>query len=162
MKLSIKMYLGFAIPAFVLIGVGTYALYSFRIMNQQLGTIYDDRVVPLTQLKVISDQYAVNIIDAVNKTDAGLISMTQTLQMIEAAEQATQENWQAYLKTELTIEEKKLVDEVQALFTPVNREIASLKRALQSQDLVRVKAFNGPLYQVIDPLTIKVQELTNL
>ena len=42
-----------------------------RRTTRGLKTVYNDRVVPLQQLKTISDDYAVFIIDAVNKSNAG-------------------------------------------------------------------------------------------
>lgn len=162
MKFTTKMYLGFAIPAFILIGVGAYALSSFKSIDRQISTIYDDRVVPLQQLKVISDQYGINVIDAVNKTEQRLIPLEEALRSIEIAEQAIEANWQAYLNTQLTGEEQQLANEIDRLFIQADQEIAALKQALREADRERVAEFDGHLYEVIDPITVKIQHLADL
>ncbi|HEY9617052.1 MAG TPA: methyl-accepting chemotaxis protein [Microcoleaceae cyanobacterium] len=162
MKLSTKMYLGFAIPALVLAGVGAYSLYSFSQINRQIGTIYDDRVVPLKQLKSVSDQYAITIIDTVHKTNRKLLTIPDALNQITTAETAIQTNWQAYLETELTLEEQQLVNQTKTLLVPVNQEVLRLKQALQEQNLTDITQLDTRLYQVIDPLTLQLQKLTNL
>lgn len=154
--------MGYAIPALILAGIGSYALYSFRVLDQQVATIYDDRVVPLQQLKVISDQYAINVIDAVNKTDHELLSPTEALRLIEQAERQIEAEWQAYRGTYLTVQEQQLVDEVEQLFVQSNRQIDLLKQTLRSQNAADVAQFNGALYASIDPVTSKIQELINL
>ncbi|MEB3230524.1 MAG: methyl-accepting chemotaxis protein [Leptolyngbyaceae bacterium] len=162
MKLSTKIYMGYAVPALILAGLGGYALMSFRTLDAQVTTIYDDRVIPLQQLKIISDQYAVNVIDAVNKTDHGLLTPDAALGMIEAAEQRIEAEWQAYQNTLLTPAEQALVGEVKILLAQSDGEIAELKAALRSRDLTAIAAFNGALYANIDPLTAKIQDLIDL
>ena len=51
----------------LLLGVGALGLYNMQSSNKGLQRVYNDRVVPLKQLKTISDNYAVAIIDNVNK-----------------------------------------------------------------------------------------------
>jgi methyl-accepting chemotaxis protein len=40
-----------------------FGLQSAKEANGGLDTVYKDRVVPMEQLKTISDMYAVNIVD---------------------------------------------------------------------------------------------------
>ncbi|MGI0485426.1 HAMP domain-containing methyl-accepting chemotaxis protein [Pantanalinema rosaneae CENA516] len=162
MKLSTKMYLGFAIPALILAGVGAYSLYSFSQINRQVGTIYDDRVVPLQQLKTISDQYAITIIDTVHKTNRKLLTPSEAIALIQTAETTIQQNWQAYLNTELTLEEQQLVNQTKTLLTQVNPEILRLKQALEERNTSRIAELDTRLYQVIDPLTRQLHQLTDL
>ncbi len=162
MKLSTKIYMGYAVPALILVGIGGYALFSFRTLDQQVSTIYDDRVVPLQQLKVISDQYAINVIDAVNKTDHELMSPEEALRLIEQAERQIEQEWQAYRKTYLTGQEKQIADQVEELFVQSDQQIELLKQVLRSQTPSEVAQFNGELYTSIDPLTSKIQELIDL
>lgn len=162
MKLSTKIYLGFVTPGILLIGIGAFSLYSFWRIDQQVATIYDDRVVPLQKLKLISDDYAVSIIDAVNKAHAGLWTMDQAAQSVNVARDRIQENWQSYQSTYLTPEEETLIQEVEQLFVIANTEIDQLEQSLKSNDPRKLDNLDGPLYQVIDPLTQKIQSLIDL
>ncbi|MGL5192052.1 MAG: MCP four helix bundle domain-containing protein, partial [Chroococcales cyanobacterium] len=162
MRLGRKLYIGFAIPTLCLAGLGIYSLISFANIDRQVETIYDDRVVPLQQLKVISDDYAIFVIDAVNKADQGLWTMEQAWESIRTAVNRIEMNWQAYQETQLTPEEMRLIREVEQLFIRADREIERLKLGLQTGDRAVVSEFNGYLYEVIDPLTQKINELIDL
>ena len=81
MKVSVRLatLAGSMIALLVLIGVlGISGMHS---SNQAMASVYNDRVVPLKQLKTISDNYAVAVIDNVNKANAGLISAEEALQL---------------------------------------------------------------------------------
>ncbi|MEB3883291.1 methyl-accepting chemotaxis protein [Lyngbya sp. CCY1209] len=162
-KLSTKLYCGFfLIPAAVLVIVSGYSVFSFWRIDSRIGTIYDDRVVPLQQLKTISDAYAVLVIDAVNKADAGIISTDAALNSINAALVEIEQNWDAYLGTDLTPQEKALATDIERLFAPAQIQIERLRQALQAGNSDQLAAFDGALYDVIDPLTDKIQDLINL
>jgi methyl-accepting chemotaxis protein len=162
-KLSTKLYLGFFVtPAIIILGVTLYSMISIRQINQQVTTLYDDRIVPLKQLKLVSDAYAVLVVDAVNKAHEGITSTETALKSIEKASSEIEEHWQAYKQTNLTPEEQKLAREVEILFLPVNQTIRRLQQALETGEISQLEAYDGPLYEVIDPLTQKIQELINL
>lgn len=163
MKLSAKLYFGFfVIPALILTGIAAYSLFSFQRIDRQIGTIYDDRVIPLQQLKSISDSYAVTIIDAVNKGNADLLTHEAVLETINNTVPKAQKIWQDYKATSLTSEEKKLTEEVEQLFQPANSRIQDLQQFLRSQKTAKLDDFDGSLYQQIDPLTQKLQVLIEL
>jgi methyl-accepting chemotaxis protein len=161
-RISTRLYLGFALPAIAIATLGGYALYSFRLINQKVSTIYDDRVIPLEQLKRISDNYAVNVIDAVNKAHSGRLSTQAALGGIQLAQADIERTWQAYRNTQLTPEEAQLARETEVLFRQANPAIEALVQGLPTLSPAELAAFDGPLYEVVDPLTAKLQELINL
>ncbi|HEY9690546.1 MAG TPA: methyl-accepting chemotaxis protein [Coleofasciculaceae cyanobacterium] len=161
-KLSVRIYLAFATPAIALVGIGGFALYSFAQMNQQIDTIYDDRIVPLIQLKAIADQYGFAIIDPVNKGHAQKISPASALTSIRAGQAVIKKQWQDYLKTQLTTREKELIREAESLFISANFEINELERALERGDPNAFATFDGRLYSKLDPIIRKIQELSEL
>ncbi|QQE66052.1 hypothetical protein GFS31_27480 [Leptolyngbya sp. BL0902] len=161
-RISTRLYVGFAVPALALGVIGGYALYSFGQINQKVGTIYDDRVVPLEQLKQISDHYAVHVIDAVNKAHQGLITPQATRTEIQTAQQDIDRLWRAYRATDLTPEEAQLAQEVEALFRQATPELNRLVEVLATATAADLDAFNGPLYATIDPITTKINDLAHL
>ena len=42
--------------------------------NHGLNTVYQDRVVPLKQIKLVSDAYAINIVDTAHKVRDGAMA----------------------------------------------------------------------------------------
>ena len=163
MKLSTKLYLGFfIIPAMILMAIAIYSISSFERIDRQIATIYDDRVVPLQQIKQVSDSYAIVIIDSFNKAEVGLISNDDALQAINKAQIIIQDSWNAYHNTNLTLAEEAIIAETEDLFIQVNSKIAQIEPVLKSQNTSQVDALERSLYKYTDPLTTKLQELINL
>ena len=163
MKLSTKLYLGFfIIPAMILMAIAIYSISSFERIDRQIATIYDDRVVPLQQIKQVSDSYAIVIIDSFNKAEVGLISNDDALQAINKAQIIIQDSWNAYHNTNLTLAEEAIIAETEDLFIQINSKIEQIEPVLKSQNTSQIDALERSLYKYTDPLTTKLKELINL
>lgn len=144
---------------------GTVGLMALRKTNQGLKTVYEDRVVPLEQLKTISDKYAVDIIDAANKANAGLVTAEDTLKSVQSAQKAIRSAWTAYLATELTGEERRLIHEAENLLIPADKAVQAFIDHLSTKTghlKGSLSDFDGPLYAHIDPISAKIGELVDL
>ena len=149
----------------LLLAVGGLGLYNMQSSNKGLQRVYNDRVVPLKQLKTISDNYAVAIIENVHKVNIGLIRAEEALQHIQQAQQQIKQEWQHYQSTELTGAEQKLSAEAGSLFSAADRDISQLEQFLSTQRGVitgTLNDFDGKLYGSIDPIGNKITELVNL
>ena len=67
-------------------------------VNDGISTMYKDRVIPLKQLKVVSDAYAVFIVDASHKARNGNFTWTEAVDNYKNAKTLIDENWNEYLK----------------------------------------------------------------
>ncbi|MCE9609346.1 MAG: methyl-accepting chemotaxis protein [Chthoniobacter sp.] len=165
MKLSTKLHAISLILVAVAIAIGVIGIVGIRKTNAGLETVYNDRVVPLKQLKAIADDYAVAIIDAANKCNAGIFTAEETLKGLNEASTRIKENWKAYMSTYLTPEEAKLAKEADALYLPADAAVERL-RAFLTGKTGSLKGtlvdFDGPLYQHIDPISGKITELVDL
>ncbi|MBL6987657.1 MAG: MCP four helix bundle domain-containing protein [Methylobacter sp.] len=165
MKLGTLIGLGFFGTLLFLLFSGIYSVINLKEANQGLRTIYEDRVVPLKGLKVIADVYAVSVIDAVNKTNAGLMNAEDALNGIGDADRQIKKEWGAYMATELTAEEKRLAREAEKLFESANQDIQRLELTLQQKTgnvKEQLAEFDGPMYANIDPISSKITELIEL
>jgi methyl-accepting chemotaxis protein len=166
-QLSVKarLLLLIALLGLFLLGVGMAGIAGMKSSNTALGTVYNDRVVPLKQLKVIADAYAVAIIDAVNKTNAGLMSAEDALKGVRSARKDIATQWSAYMATTLTGDETRLSKEAAPLFKAADAAIDTLETFLGGQHGLiagQLGAFDGPLYDTIDPISGKISELVDL
>lgn len=75
---------------------------------QSFNSVYEDRVIPLSSLKKISDLYAVNIIDAANKKHVGLMSYKDFKSGVQSSLNEAKDIFDSYLNTKLTKEEERL------------------------------------------------------
>ena len=163
MKLTTRVYWSiFSMGTIMAFIISTYSIYSFRKINQQITTIYDDRFIPLKELESVSDAYAINIIDTFHKANMKMISYEQSLINIKDALQIAQENWQKYKTTLFTPEEERLVREVEELLNPANREVANLQTILQAGNTEKLSTIGRNLYNAIDPLNNTIKKLGSL
>ncbi|ASA54899.1 methyl-accepting chemotaxis protein [Vibrio gazogenes] len=133
---------------------------SREVMNR-FESVYLDRIVPLADLKKISDLYAVNLIDAANKHHVGLITKTQLYSSISDAMHKANKIWQAYLETALTGKEIKLTQELNVKFQRIESQIPQLieqHKNNQIDDATLIKQ----LYTLIDAMGGDLTALINL
>lgn len=131
--------------------------------QNSLETVYKDRVVPLAQLKLISDLYAINIVDLSHKARNGNINWDQALSDVESASKTIDENWSLYMSTFLTDEEQNLANQVEALFVDADNAVSELESILKSKNQKAMDDFTiNALYPRIDPLTEKIGELIDI
>ena len=165
MKIAYKLAFALAIPSVLLLLVTVLGERAVKGQNHSIETIYADRVVPLRDLKVIADAYAVSVIDTTNKTNAGLLTAENSAKALKAAKEIISSKWQGYLATYLTSEEKKLADEADRLFKPADKSLNELIHFLQDKHGLipnQLEAFDGPMYSNIDPISNQINKLVEL
>ncbi len=142
------------------IAIGINGLSNMAQVVTSLQTVYDDRVVPLRDLKVIADMYAVNIVDASHKVRNGNITWEEGRKNVDDAEKVIAEKWQAYKNTVLVPEEEALVAEIEPMFKTTKVELDKLREILKQEDKQAIAEFTaGPLYPAIDPISGKFSDL---
>lgn len=167
-KLNIrtKLALSSLLPLISIAIIIFVSLSGLKKADLGVGRIYEDRVIPLEDLKSIADNYAVFVIDAVNKANVGIMTAPEALEGVQQARKEIVQKWQKYMATSLTQEELKLANEAESLFVNANRSLDALEDALagakQNDMTQQLEAFNGPLYQTIDPISEKITELVAL
>jgi methyl-accepting chemotaxis protein len=165
LSLQVRLFLLVSLLLTLAVALGVVGLVGMRRTTGGLETVYSDRVVPLQQLKTISDDYAIFIIDAANKAHAGLMTAPEALDGVKQAEARIRELWATYMSTKLTAEEALIAGDVERLFGPANDAVNRLRGHLASSPsnaAGTMEAFDGPLYSVIDPLTTRITDLVNL
>ena len=163
MKTAYKLAL--AVPCALLLVIELMGQRAVTAQNTSIKTIYEDRVVPLKDLKIIADAYAVSVIDTANKANAGIITAEVSLQEIQKARLLIQDRWSAYKSTYLTPEEKKLADEASDLFKPADESVAALIQYLSDKRGFipnQLNEFDGPLYKSVDPISNQINKLVEL
>ncbi|WP_234083216.1 methyl-accepting chemotaxis protein [Azonexus sp. R2A61] len=163
MKISAKLYLLTASLLCVAMAMGGLGLYGMSIAVGGLETVYNDRVVPLKQIKEIADAYAVNIVDTTHKVRNGSLTTAQGLASLDEAEQKIRSNWQAYVATRLVPQEEALVKEIEPQIKQADQATAKLRALLQRGDNAEIAAFSAQaLYPAIDPVSDSFSRLVSL
>jgi len=165
MKLTIKLKVLGVLAALSAVIATTSAVgwVALGLNNDALRSVHDDRVIPLKQLKTISDLYAVNIVDAAHKVRNGNMAWPDGLKAIDAAGAGIAEQWKAYIGTYLTPEEKGLAEQARALMTIADASVVRLRAVVAAKDQAALDAYVvKELYAGIDPVTGKISDLVDL
>lgn len=163
-----KLLLTSVLPILGVLLLLIIALMQLKAANEGVNRIYNERVLPLQQLKSITDDYSLYITDAVNRANAGLLTAQQTLDSIQQGREQIQRKWQTYRTRPLGSTEQQLAEETEQLFEQADQAISKLEKTLTRLAEVspkaasRLRKYDGPLYQVIDPIGEKVDELVQL
>jgi len=128
-----------------------------------LNTVYLDRVVPLRDLKLIADLYAVKIVDTTHKTRSGMLSYGQARDEVRNARAEINRLWSAYLNTRLVDAERLIATRIETLMKAADEPLDALERTLDRHSEKRLAAFViNDLYPLIDPISEGFTQLIEL
>jgi methyl-accepting chemotaxis protein len=131
--------------------------------NSNFKDVYDNRIVPLNQLKIVADMYAVNIVDTCHKVRNGNITAQEAVTSIHQAQERIEKEWGAYTATKLTAEETVLVDEAKGRFVIADKGVVTLLKLLETGNMDGVASFSiQALYPSIDPISETIGKLIAL
>ncbi|SIQ34870.1 methyl-accepting chemotaxis protein [Aquipseudomonas alcaligenes] len=160
-RTRIILLVGTVLLSMIMLGVG--GLYYLNQTVNGLKTVYLDRVIPLRDLKDISDAYAVSIVDATHKARNGNISYDEALDKIASARKLIETKWAGYLSTVLVEDEQSVIRVVNPLMNNSWSEIDALEGILKNNSSAELDVFvKDNLYQVIDPITDRVSDLISV
>lgn len=153
-----------AMPLLLLVLVLTISFNSMSTLNSGIESLYQDRVVPLKQIKATSDQYGIAIVDLFHKFRGQQLSASQLNDAIHNARARAEDEWNAYKATLLTAEEKRLIAAADQEF---GKAAAVAERFLQQVSAgtflsMNNQQFIAELYGAFDPLTIALDKLISL
>ncbi|NVK36303.1 MAG: methyl-accepting chemotaxis protein [Gammaproteobacteria bacterium] len=163
LKVAYRLALLASVLLFLLIFIGVMGIRGMNAEHTTMESVYKDRVVPLKDLKLIADMYAVNIVDTTHKVRNKGMGWEKGLINIETAEEVIVEKWKAYLATQLVAEEEKLVDEIKPLLKAVDSEIAKLKAIINKRDVAALDDFVlNKLYPSVEPVSDRFAMLVDV
>ncbi|WP_460529319.1 methyl-accepting chemotaxis protein [Chitinimonas naiadis] len=161
LRTKLILLVGGLLALMLLMGINN--LMKLANTNQHFASTYNDRVVPLNQLKIVSDMYAVNIVDTTHKLNHKQLDWAAAKQKYAQARAKIAEQWKAYVATELTDEEKQLVAKAEAGMKKADALATQLDQLVNAQDAAGIDALaRQSLYATIDPLTGAISDLVDL
>ena len=163
LRIGTRVLAGFAGVATMIAVLSGLAVYAMAELHAGTRSIHADRVVPLRQLKVVADAYAVSIVDNVHKVRAGALPADQALASIQSARRTIDSAWGLYLATELTREESALIAEVEVARVAADTATEHIVTLLTTNDVRSLETFAGTaLYPAIDPVSERISALIDL
>jgi methyl-accepting chemotaxis protein len=164
MSVKIRLLLLVCVPLLVLITISLISVREMGTLSDGATSIYQDRVVPLKQIKQVADAYAVTSVDLLHKYRGEVQSATDTVQQLQQQGQLADQIWQAYLATTLTTEESSLADKAQQQMLVFKQKLQEYQSQVSDGSLMQrsAKDFNTELYQLADPLSASLAALIDI
>ncbi len=153
MNVSSRLTILLAAMVILTVAIGIVGLLGIQEANKGLNTVYKDRVIPLKQIKQVSDAYAVDVVDAAHKVRDGGFSQQQALASLTKARKAIADNWSAYLATEMVQTEVGLVTQFEELRRSADRAMETIETLVRENDITGLTVYAAKeLYPAVDPL----------
>lgn len=162
MKVAALLTLGFAVLVAMVVFMAGFGLIQVRSTKASIGTIYDDRVVPLKQLKVVSDGYSKDILEAAYMVSAGTLEPKSAVPKIDKASALAADQWRAYTGTYLTPDERREMGTATALIEKAQPWIVKLRAALDKGDKEAVGAMTKDLADALSALDESLDRLIDI
>jgi len=102
--LKTRLMLAVGFLTLLMIAIGLLGYKGMVNDERSLQTTYTDQVVPLIDLKVAYDSYAVGVVDTCHKLSAETISWEDARKAITAATTSADRSWKAYVETNFSPE----------------------------------------------------------
>lgn len=162
MRVSQKIISISLVAVVLLIGA---SVSSFLLSQRLIGNIQmiqNERAIPLAQIKGISDAYAVNVIDALNKAHLSREqNLDKVFEQIDQTISRANLDWAAYQQNNLTSREQRLAEDTQQQLFVVVSQLQNNQSELLS-GVITLDELIVRTYQTVDELSLRIDDLINL
>jgi methyl-accepting chemotaxis protein len=163
MKVATRLATLAGVMIALILVVGVLGIFAMQDSNRAMGSVYKDRVIPLKDLKLIADMYAVNIVDTAHKVRNKGMSMAEGLSNVEKADEIIHQRWADYLSTDLVSQEKELVELIKPQLVDADKAVLDLKTILKNTDEAMLNVFVlEQLYPKIEPVSDSFAKLVDV
>lgn len=158
-----RLVMVFAVMLALQLIIGGMGMKATDDGHARIAHLNEEAVVHMRRLKIVSDAYAVFIVDASHKVRNGNFTWDEGVKSIDRAHADIRREWADFTGSDMDPDEKALIAKVTPLLGAADRTVDALLAAMKAQDraaldqLVREK-----LYQTIDPVSDIISQLVEI
>ncbi|MCF8364652.1 MAG: MCP four helix bundle domain-containing protein [Bacteroidales bacterium] len=146
--------------------IAIISYYSLRQLNQASESMYFDRVIPLQQLKIVSDRLSLDIVNTTYEMNHNTLDWTTGNTRIETYISEIEENWENFLKSKIEGEELVLKNEAEKLKSVAMQSVRDLMAISRFQSESGAQQFSDFIdtrfYADVDPFIAQITKLMNI
>ena len=160
LKIRAKLIVLSFVSLVIVLFLGITSISKLEETNEGLKRVYNDRVLPLVELKNISEAYAVNVVDTAVKLRNNKISFEKCVTNISEAKDIINKNWNEYLATNLDEKEKIIVENIKNILSTANNTTDAIQQACTNKDSEKITSIIiNSLYETIEPVSNNIAQL---
>ena len=158
-----RLILVFSLMLLLQLVIGGVGMKAADDGHERIAHLNEEAVVHMRRLKVVSDAYAVFIVDASHKVRNGNFSWEEGIRSIDKAHADIRREWGDFTGSDMDDDERALIAKVTPLLTAADRTVDALQAAMKAQDRVALDMLvKERLYQTIDPVSDIISQLAEL
>jgi methyl-accepting chemotaxis protein len=159
-SIAAKIVLIQSVSFLAIAAVGGAGYYGLDEMHGKIVSIYHDRVVPMEQLKDMSDSYGITIPTQAVNLKNGVAEWATVQSAIADARSLIRKDWDAYLQGRLTESETEIVERLKPHLVTADAALDRLERIVAARDTAALEAFvANDLYPAVEPALKEIVEL---
>jgi len=164
-RIAAKLWLGFSAVAGILAGLALIQINILHEDEHRVLRIFENRMVPVRQLKTVSDAYGIHILFAARQVRGGTLEIPEGLERIRGARREASRQWIAFKAAAGAHSDAEALARMDALMAYVDRDLDRLEQLLVEGQLASLGRFvDDDLLPEILPVTtllaglVQVQE----
>jgi methyl-accepting chemotaxis protein len=162
-RIGHRLFFLLAVLVALTVMVGVVAVSDLGKSNDQLNTMFRERVQPAEQLKNIADAYNEDVINLAHKVASGHVAFPEAVKELAQAQQTIRNNWDSYQDSTHEPEEQKVIDLARAQMATAASEIANLESILKGGNQSRLQSWvRDSMDAAIDPIVRSIDSLSHL
>lgn len=152
------------LPLTMLVTVIAMALANASRLDASFQDLFNNRMKPISQLKIVADAVAVSVVDALHKYRAGVFDEERLQQELSGALSRIEKSWADYSADHRTAAEKEIIESLVPTLERVKRMTLAYDEQARAGSLRNVEAgtFNREMYGAFDPLGTALSTLIDL
>ena len=163
MTIKFRLFTALGILSVVLLAATGSGWLLLRDANLSMKTVFEDSIVPLGELKAVSDLYGINIVDNAHKVRNGNVDWEHGLAAVIEARTVIARHWKSYTGAPMDAVEKQLADQTVTAAAKADAAVVELVDIMRAKDKARLDGFvKDKLYASVDPVTDLVGKLVDL
>ena len=150
-------------PIVVLTVSYVIAIKDMQSLSENATELYEDSIIPLRQLKQVSDSFAVEIVDAFQKYRSSIKSLDQLNNTLSDAFEEGSQSWEEFQSHAMDDEELRLANVVNDTLRTSTQVKDEFLQMANNGTLMQLspREFNSRLFGAFDPLSDAINELTD-
>jgi methyl-accepting chemotaxis protein len=163
MTIKSRLFIALGILSVVLLAAAGSGWFLLRDANLGMKSVLEGSIIPLGQLKAVSDLYGINVVDTAHKVRNGNVDWEHGLAAVTEARTGIASHWKSYTGSPMDTVEKRLADQTNAAAAAADTAVVDLVDIVRAKDKGRLDSFvKEKLYASIDPVTDLVGKLVDL
>ncbi|MBQ4834394.1 methyl-accepting chemotaxis protein [Pseudoalteromonas sp. MMG010] len=142
-------------PVIFFIAAAIFTITEVRVLKHDIDSLFEERVLPAQEIKIIADNYAVVIVDYFHKIKASTITSKQGVKNIHSARDEARLKWKSFLSLPHSDAEKRVIKNIDVQLHAVDTFIDNYIRQINNNSFKSLanNQFISDLYAVFDPLS---------